>query len=230
MPEQFGSHYELARFSGTGPIFPLPDTVFFPYTYLPLYIFEPRYREMTRDALSGERIICMALLQEGWEDEYDREPPIHPIGTIGYITEQEALEEGKYNILLQGLAKVHIRELESTTPYRKGEMDLIMDSAASWAVEQERERLLARFKNVVRLIEADLPIDELEAEDLSLELLVNLLATWLPIPVTEKQKLLEVKDIVMRSEIVREYLRQEMEDLSSLDGMNFIFPDNPRWN
>lgn len=230
MAEKFDSQFQMAHYSGVAPIFPLPETVFFPGTYLPLHIFEPRYRQMTRDALAEERIICMTLLKEGWEDEYYQEPAIHTTGTLGYITEEERLEEGKYNILLQGIAKVKIKEVTSTTSYRKGETSTIIEAEDDWKVVQERKRLMRQFKGMIELLEADLPMDELEEENLSLEILTNLLATWLPIPVPEKQKLLEINDISMRSQIVREFLRQEMEDLSSLSDIDFIFPDNPRWN
>ncbi len=65
---------------------------------------------------------------------------------------------------------------------------------------------------------------------MSLETLVNLMATWLPIPLEEKQKLLEIDNIVLRSEIVREFLRQEMDDLSLLNALHLPTPDNPHWN
>ncbi len=53
------------------PIFPLPNVVLFPNVFLPLHIFEPRYREMVADALAGDRIIGMVLLRPGWEADYD---------------------------------------------------------------------------------------------------------------------------------------------------------------
>jgi len=65
---------EALRTRGTIPVFPLPDLVFFPHATLPLHIFEPRYREMTEDALRGDRLIAMALLKPGWERAYDGNP------------------------------------------------------------------------------------------------------------------------------------------------------------
>ena len=68
---------ELKDFSGLAPIFPLPNVVLFPNALLPLHIFEPRYRQMTADALEGERLIAMALLRPGWESSSPpAEPPI----------------------------------------------------------------------------------------------------------------------------------------------------------
>jgi len=230
MAESLGFNYELKKFSGIAPIFPLPNVVFLPKTLLPLHIFEPRYQEMTNDVLNGERIICVTLLEEGWEEDYLGEPPIHQIGTIGYVERHEPKEEGKSNILLNGLAKVKIQELPKSNSYRVGQMEIIEDTAESWQAKKEKSNLMQRFRQIARLAEEDIPFEEIEQADISLEVLVNLLATWLPIPVTEKQKLLEVDDLVMRSEIVRQYLRHEVDDLSFLDNLDLNFPDDPRMN
>ena len=56
----------------TIPIFPLPNVVLFPNVFLPLHIFEPRYRKMVDDALNGDRIIGMVLLRPGWESRTPR--------------------------------------------------------------------------------------------------------------------------------------------------------------
>jgi len=65
-------------FSDLLPLFPLPNVVLFPGVFLPLHIFEPRYKEMVADALAGDRIIGMALLRPGWEADYEGRPPIYP--------------------------------------------------------------------------------------------------------------------------------------------------------
>jgi hypothetical protein len=52
------------------PIFPLPNVVLFPNVFLPLHVFEPRYRSMVADALTTDRLIGMALLKPGWEQDY----------------------------------------------------------------------------------------------------------------------------------------------------------------
>ena len=73
----------------TIPLFPLPNVVLFPSVFLPLHIFEPRYREMVGDALTGDRIIGMVLLRPGWEADYEGRPPIYPVGCAGLITLSE---------------------------------------------------------------------------------------------------------------------------------------------
>ncbi|MBS1271576.1 MAG: Lon protease 2 [Candidatus Marinimicrobia bacterium] len=230
MTDSLGLNYELTQFSGEAPIFPLPETVFFPKTLLPLHIFEERYKQMTEEVLAGERIICIALLREGWEEEYLQDPPIYHTGTIGYLEDFTRLEEGKFNILLNGLAKVNITEMPSDRMYRRGEMRVIQDSSMSGNPQEEREKLLRQFRQVAEATDSDFPLEEVEQSNISLEVLVNLVTTWLPISVADKQKLLEINDLAIRSEIVREYLRQELEDLTSMDNLDFIIPDNPRWN
>ena len=60
------------------PLFPLPNVVLFPNVFLPLHIFEPRYREMVADALASDRMIGMVLLRPGWEHDYEGRPPVYP--------------------------------------------------------------------------------------------------------------------------------------------------------
>jgi Lon protease-like protein len=101
------------------PIFPLPDVVLFPHTLLPLHIFEPRYREMIRDCLAGDRRLGLALLQPGWENDYYGRPPVHPIVGAGEIIQHEELDDGRYNILVRGTMRIAItEELPPDKPYR----------------------------------------------------------------------------------------------------------------
>ena len=59
-------HPPLSDFAGTARLFPLPNLVLFPHVMQPLHIFEPRYRQMTADALAGDRLIAVVLLKPGW--------------------------------------------------------------------------------------------------------------------------------------------------------------------
>lgn len=230
MIESLGSNFELTRFSGRAPLFPLPNVVFFPKTLLPLHIFENRYKRMVRDALENERMICMVLLKDGEDPLGTSNPLIHQIGTLGYIEEVETLREGKFNIILNGLIKVKISEIDVATPYRQGNLDIIQDTVKEWKEEEEREKMLGQFRQITEAIEGDFPFGELESANVSLEVLTNLLCTWLPIPDSEKQKLLELDNLAIRSEIVREYLRQEIEDYSFLQNLEINLPGDPRWN
>ena len=90
------------------PIFPLPEVVFFPETVLPLHVFEPRYRRMIADCLAGDRWLGVVMLRAGWEKDYQGRPPVHGVAGAGEIIQAEMLADGRYNILLDGRARVRI--------------------------------------------------------------------------------------------------------------------------
>src|SRR5262245_2358078 len=90
------------------PIFPLPHCVLLPGGLLPLHVFEARYRELTRDCLDGHRMMAIARLKPGYETEYDGRPPVHPSCGLGRIIASEELSDGRYHILLRGVARVRI--------------------------------------------------------------------------------------------------------------------------
>src|SRR6187397_393931 len=90
------------------PLFPLPNAVLFPNVFLPLHIFEPRYRQMVADALAGDRIIGMVLLRPGYEADYEGRPPIFAVGCAGVITHSQPLADGRYDIVLRGMEKFRV--------------------------------------------------------------------------------------------------------------------------
>src|SRR5205807_5199020 len=100
------------------PLFPLPDLVFFPNTRLPLHVFEPRYREMIKDALAGENRFGIVLLRPGWQSDYYGAPAIHLLGTLGTIEQAVSLEDGKFNLLVRGDVRFRVLEEVSRDPYR----------------------------------------------------------------------------------------------------------------
>ena len=106
----------------TLPLFPLPNVVLFPNVFLPLHIFEPRYRAMVADALDGDRLIGMVLLRPGWEGDYEGRPPVFPIGCAGLISHHEQLPDGRYNIVLRGLEKFRVEREDDSRLYRLGEV------------------------------------------------------------------------------------------------------------
>ena len=150
---------------GTIPVFPLPDLVFFPHASLPLHIFEPRYRKMTQDALRGERLIAMGLLNPGWEKDYDGNPEIHlsraqsikgfevlrhhPAALasdeeIRYAHELR-LPDGRFNIRLRGLARIEFLSFVQESPYRIARVRVLEDrnDQDGPQVEEDKKRLMA---------------------------------------------------------------------------------------
>src|SRR5690349_3988538 len=109
------SPFDLSRglgddFSGEVRLFPLPNTILFPHVLLPLHIFEPRYLDMTHDALAGDGLLAIAQLKPGWESTAAALPEIHPVICVGRIAHHVELEDGRYNLIVQGLHRASIIE------------------------------------------------------------------------------------------------------------------------
>jgi uncharacterized protein len=179
------------------PIFPLPNVVLFPNVFLPLHIFEPRYREMVADALIGDRIIGMVLLRPGWEANYDGRPPVYPIGCAGVVTNAERLPDGRYNIVLQGLEKFRILDEEDGRSYRVARVDGMPESSGA----DDRESMSAARRRLEALL---VPQPSGRGADPKLpstmpdQDLVNALAQYLELEPVEKQALLERQGLLAR--------------------------------
>lgn len=126
------------------PLFPLPHVVLFPRAILPLHIFEERYRAMTEDALAGDRLIAMALMHEGWEKCW--KPAIEPVVCVGQILTSERLDDGNYNLLLQGRLRARlVREIPGQL-YRVGQFQPLEEQPAlEIDLEEARTRLAEVF-------------------------------------------------------------------------------------
>src|SRR5918994_7142120 len=128
----------------TIPIFPLPNAVLFPNVFLPLHIFEPRYRTMVADALAGDRIIGMVLLKPGFEADYEKRPPVYPIGCAGVVTHSEPLPDGRFNIVLRGIEKFQVTGEDDSKTYRLARVDPLPEPIAEAdrpQLRKDRQRL-----------------------------------------------------------------------------------------
>jgi Lon protease-like protein len=198
-----------ATFSGRVPLFPLPNVVLFPCAALPLHIFEPRYRAMMREALSGERLIAMALLKPGYEAEYAGNPPVWDVVGIGRILEHEALADGRYNLVLWGVARARIVEVVRSDPYRTARVELLEDrSAEGEAYERRRRVLRAFYANQLRALQEQGAPISLPPEDVPLGLLCDLILHLLPLPPAQKQSFLEWSDVSIRCDRLLELLER----------------------
>ncbi len=102
------------------PIFPLPNCVLLPGGLLPLHVFEPRYREMTRDALASHQLIGVTRLRPGFESTYYGRPPVYERFGVGRIICSEELPDGRFALLLRGVARVELAsELPAERAYRR---------------------------------------------------------------------------------------------------------------
>ena len=181
----------------TIPIFPLPNAVLFPNVFMPLHIFEARYRAMVSDALAGDRIIGMVLLKAGFERDYEGRPPIFPVGCAGVITHSEPLPDGRFNIVLKGLEKFRITAEDSARPYRVATIDALPEQMT----DPERAELRRLRQRVEALLAAAV---EREGGDpkfppaVADEDLVNALAQYTGLEPIERQALLERSSVLER--------------------------------
>jgi Lon protease-like protein len=193
------------------PIFPLPNVVLFPNVFLPLHVFEPRYREMVDEALKGDRIIGMVLLRPGWQTDYEGRPPVYPVGCAGVITHAERLNDGRFNIVLRGMEKFTIRGEEGGHAYRMAIVETIDEPPASaWRAEMQthRQRLEALLMpHTERRTDLKIP-SAMPDEDL-----VNALAQYLELEPVERQALLERNGLLDRCRSLIDLL--EMKVLSA---------------
>jgi Lon protease-like protein len=189
----------------TIPIFPLPNVVLFPNVFLPLHIFEPRYRAMVTDALAGDRIIGMVLLQPGHESEYEGRPPVFPVGCAGVMTHSERLEDGRFNIVLRGMERFRITGEDDCKPYRIAHVSGLPESvpdADRAELRRHRHRLEALLAVAMERTGAD-PRFPPAVPD---EDLVNALAQYLELDPLERQALLERDGILLRCRALIELL------------------------
>jgi Lon protease-like protein len=194
----------------TIPIFPLPNVVLFPNVFLPLHIFEARYRQMVDAALNGDRIIGMVLLRPGWEGDYEGRPPVYPIGCAGVITHAERLPDGRFNIVLRGMEKFRIAgEEETSEAYRIASVVPVPEPSADSVKEEMRGERRRLETLLVPQPEGHLP-DPKVPSSMPDEDLVNALAQYMEFDPVEKQALLERDGLLDRCRSLIELLEMKV--------------------
>ena len=189
------------------PLFPLPNVVLFPGVFLPLHVFEDRYRAMTRDALAGDRIIGISLLQPGFEADYDGRPAVYAIGCAGVISHSEELPDGRFHIVLHGLARFRIAEELSGGEYRRARVEMLAESlsdAARREMRDERTRIEQLLLAALKAVEVQVP-GTLSDEDL-----VHALCQYLQFAPAERQALLECDNPRSRAHALAELLEMQV--------------------
>ena len=124
------------------PVFPLTDAVLFPGTFLPLHIFEPRYRALVRDCLATHKVFAVAQVTDESQLDAHGNPAIAEVAGAGLIVEHHALPDGRSTLLLHGHARVRLDELPFVEPYRRARATVLHDlplDVATW----DRTALLA---------------------------------------------------------------------------------------
>ncbi len=197
------------------PLFPLPNLVFFPRTRLPLHIFEPRYRQMITDAVAADQRFGIVLLRPGWESDYFGAPPIHGYGTVGQIEQAVPLEDGRYNILVRGEVRFRIVGEVSREPYRTARVVVRPEESRDVSQLYAQKTWLAELsRQYLHYLPDQVAVPEIDTVEL--EALTNALIMSLNIDVQEKQRLLEIDDLIARAEEIGHELQNRIESLQFL--------------
>jgi Lon protease-like protein len=192
------------------PLFPLPGVVLFPNVFLPLHVFEPRYREMVADAIAGDRVVGMVLLKEGWKHDYEGRPPVYPIGCSGVITHCEQLENGRYNIILRGVERFRILQEDHTRAYRRAEVEPLIEGSSDEHTRAALRRQRSKLEVLLASSREPSASDPRSWSAMSDADLVHALAQYLDLEPIEKQALLERDSVTYRAESLVELLEMKM--------------------
>ena len=188
------------------PIFPLSNAIFFPKTLLPLNIFEPRYKQMTEHAVVGNKLIGM--VQSNQKVDKKGKAEVYNIGCVGYIEFHSKTPDGRYLINLQGISRFKIKEeINTNNLYRKFSVDY--NDFSSDFDEQKTSGIntIALIEKTKKLFEQyQLSTDWKVVEKVETEQLINSLSMICPFTISEKQRLLETKDLIDRNEILNKII------------------------
>lgn len=197
------------------PLFPLPNIVFFPHTRLPLHVFEPRYRQMVKDVMEADQRFGIVLLRPGWEADYFGAPKVYELGTLGTVEQAVPLDDGRFNIVVRGDVRFRILDEVSNVPYRTArvvaEPEVARDMDKAYA---QREWLADLSRQYLKYLPDQTAVPEIETVDL--DALTNALIMSLNLDIEEKQKLLEMADVVDRAENIGNELSSRIESLRFL--------------
>jgi ATP-dependent Lon protease len=201
------------HFDGRVRVFPLPNLVMFPHIVQALHIFEPRYRELLKDALAGDRLIAMGFLCPGWEKHSATHPAIGNVLCLGRIISHTRLAERKSNILLLGLRRARlIRELPSLRSYRQAQVELMEDVYPDEGLEdrpRRKRRLMDYFRRIVpKQTAAQGQLEQLLGSQVPLGVLTDLVAYSVHVDLEYKQDMLSEINVDRRAELLMDHLEK----------------------
>ncbi len=220
----------IKHFNGTVPLMPLEDFVFFPNTVQPFHVYDPHYVELIQHAMSNERLLAIPLYEDAGEGRNNSDRPIHEIASLGYLSQVEELDDGKCNILVTGLMRVQITEVESAFSFRRGAVTRLVDYNDVTDEETKRHSLFNRFKMLVNIPDSFAKLEMMVGDNISLEMLTHVIISALPVDVKEKQKMLELQSLELRIDILLNFLESGLSSMESLERFNPIFSTHSSWN
>ncbi len=201
-------------FSGLVPVFPLPDTVFFPDTLLTLHVFEPRYRAMLAAARAGEGLIAVATLLPGWEKDYEGAPAFHPLATVGLVIRAHPRDDGTSDILLLGLERVRLEEEYGQLPYRMARARTVPDEALpddDPELDESVRRLFLAYEYVLHLAQRDGALMATSNNTVTRETGIHTICQSLDVPAFQRLRALEANGPAERVPMARAWLAEVLD-------------------
>lgn len=194
------------------PLFPLRGVVLFPGMALPLHVFEPRYRQMTREALETHR--CMSVVHVPDRNADMRgNPAICRVAGLGTIVQHEELPDGRFHLLLVGRARVRLDELPFEAPYRRARARIVecTDAEVGPPDLAALRSAIASFTRVAKRL--DPAFDPTVPDDLPLSAYADACAARLLLDADQRQRVLEAPCVAERIHILTEVLTIQHHDL-----------------
>jgi Lon protease-like protein len=193
-------------------VMPLPNAILFPRVMLPLYIFETRYKSMLADCLKADRMFAVALLRSDWEKKGRGAQP-YPVASVGVIRTCVGRPDGTSNLILEGIARVHIIEYLKLRPYRVARIEPLVSFEEN--VPPPREELVSTVSKLAKArakFGNELPKSVLESllSVKSSDHLSDLVSYTLLDDFHQKQLMLETLDVNVRLGKLVELLQQQV--------------------
>ncbi|HEX4334996.1 MAG TPA: LON peptidase substrate-binding domain-containing protein [Polyangiaceae bacterium] len=187
-------------------LFPLPQVVLFPGALMPLHVFEPRYRAMTRDVVASTRRVCIVQIPEDHSLDGYGQPGVATIAGVGEVVKCDALPDGRFNVLVEGKARARLDELPFRRPYRKAQLTILPceGTAPDPALVRALVSTATRVAGIVRQCHPAFRFCLPETEDAGQ--LADACAHYLVLDGSERQRLLETLDVGERLERCLEFL------------------------
>ena len=200
------------------PLFPLPNCVLLPHATIPLQIFEPRYREMTSDSLDSRGLIAMASFGGNrWTTDYEGNPPLRSHVCVGYIVRHQCLDDGRYNLLLQGVCRARILKEVKYDPYRQA---LLEPTETETVMEIDLDANRQRIEDLLRdqLLKSLRPVNAIHnwlSRNVPTVTMVDLAIMTLCDNLEHRYEMLAESDVMIRAVWLERLLQQTRRTLRS---------------
>src|SRR3954463_8395040 len=199
------------------PIMPLRDTVLFPNSFLPLAVARESSVRLIEEAIAGSKLVGVFTQRDAAVEE-PAQDDLHTVGTATHIHKMFKLPDGSLRLIVQGLDRLRLDEVLTTTPYIRARVT----AAAEDTHDHDRLEIDALARNIKTNFQQVVSLSPLLSDDLQ-TLAMNItepgrLADFIASSLSTintgvKQEVLETLDIRARMDNLNRILIKELEVL-----------------